>query len=127
MKPMFALAAGLTAAVLVAGCGPSGPKTYEVSGFVKYDGQDVPDGEVVFTAPNGGQEGGPIKNGRYTLKAREGSNKVSIRGTRVIPGKKGPMGEDWVDSYIPDKYNDKSTLAAEVGSGKTTHDFDLKK
>lgn len=127
MKPMFVLAAGLTAAVLVVGCGPSGPKTYEVSGFVKYDGQDVAEGEVIFTAPNGGAEGGTIKGGRYTVKAREGKNKVEIKASKVIPGKKGGMGEEWVEQYIPEKYNDKTTLTAEVGSGKTSHDFDLKK
>jgi hypothetical protein len=52
---------------------------------------------------------------------------VQIRGTRIIAGKKGPMGEDWVDAFVPKKYNDKTTLTADVGAGKTQHDFDLAK
>jgi hypothetical protein len=128
MKPLASLAAGLAAAVFVAGCGASGPRKYEVSGAVKYDGQPVPDGQVIFTPADGSApEGGPIKDGRYTVSAREGVNKVQVRGSRVVPGKKGPMGEDWVEAFVPDKYNDKTTLTADVGSGKTEHNFDLPK
>lgn len=115
---------------LVVGCSSEvGPKKYDVSGTVKFDGKEVAEGEIVFQSdnPSIGAEGGTIKNGKYTLKAREGKNKVEIRATQVVPGKKGPMGEDWVEQFIPAQYNDSSTLSAEVGSGKTKHDFDLPK
>jgi hypothetical protein len=61
------------------------------------------------------------------MKAREGQNKIEIRGSRVVPGNSGPMGEDWVEQFIPDQFHEKTMLSAEVGSGKTTHDFDWKK
>jgi hypothetical protein len=37
------------------------------------------------------------------------------------------MGEDWIEQFIPEKYNEKTELTAEVGSAKTEHNFDLKK
>jgi hypothetical protein len=116
-------------AFAAAGCGQSGPKMTEVSGTVKYDGQDVAEGDIAFLPEDKsvGGEGGKIKNGRYTLKVKEGKNKVQIFASRAVPGKKGPMGEDLVEQYIPEKYNDKTDLAADVGSGKTEHNFDLKK
>jgi hypothetical protein len=112
-----------------AGCGQPGPKMMEVSGTVKFDGKDVADGDITFVPENQsvGGEGGKIKDGKYTLKVKEGKNKVQIMATREVPGKKGPMGEDLVEQYIPEKYNDQTTLTADVGPGKTEHNFDLKK
>ena len=106
-----------------------GPRKYDVSGTVKFDGKEVAEGEIIFQSVDQsvGAEGGTIKGGRYNLKAREGKNKVEVRATRIVPGKKGPLGEDWVEQYIPDKYSEQSSLSAEVGSGKTKHDFDLTK
>lgn len=114
---------------LFVGCGESGPKKYDVSGTIKMDGKEVTEGEIVFESdnPSFGPEGGPIKDGKYTAKAHEGNNKVQIRATRVVPGKKGPLGEDWVEQYIPENYNEKTTLSVVVGSGKTQHDFNLPK
>jgi hypothetical protein len=118
---------GLLAAA--AGCGDGKGKKYDVSGAVSYDGQDVADGDIVFVPEDKtvSPEGGKIKDGKYTAKVPAGKCRVEIRGNRTVPGKKGPMGEDFVESYIPEKYNVKSTLSAEVGSGKTTHDFKLDK
>jgi len=126
-RTFFAGLAGL--ALAVAGCGKSGPAMYTVSGTVKYDGQDVTDGFITFLPedPTAGAEAGPIKAGRYTAKVREGKNKVKVQATRAVPGKKGPMGEQAVEQYIPPKYNDETTLSAAVGSGKTNHNFDLTK
>jgi hypothetical protein len=122
---VLVMAAGV---VLGAGCGEPGPRKYTVSGTVQYEGQPVAEGDVRFFPEDKsvGPEAGTIKNGRYSLKAREGKNRVEIRASRKVPGKKGAMGEDWVESYIPGKYNEESELSAEVGSGKTSHDFDLK-
>lgn len=112
------------------GCGGEpGPRKYEITGTVKFDGKEIATGDIMFVPENKsiGAEGGKIENGKYTMKAREGKNRVEIRATRTVPGKKGPMGEDWVEQFIPDQFNEKSKLSADVGSGKTTHDFDLTK
>jgi len=123
------VAVALTGALLAAGCGDGKGKKYDVSGAVSYDGKDVDDGDIIFFPEDKtvGPEGGKIKDGKYTAKAPGGKCRVEIRGNRTVPGKKGPMGEDFVESYIPEKYNVKSTLSVEVGSGKTTHDFKLDK
>lgn len=112
-----------------AGCNSdTGPRKYDISGTVKFEGKDVLEGEIVFQPqnPSLGAEGGAIKDGKYEMKAKEGVNQVQVRATRVVPGKKGPLGEDWVEQYIPEKFNDQTTLSADVGAGKVKHDFDLK-
>ena len=126
---ILAIAGFSILALSLASCGPGGAKKYDVNGTVTYDGKPIADGDITFYPENKsiGPEGGKIKDGKYASKAPEGKCKVEIRGSRVVPGKKGPMGEDWVESFIPDKYNDKSTLSAEVGVGKETHNFDLPK
>ncbi len=126
----FALALSfLLLSLAVAGCGGGGSGKRDVTGTVKFDGKDVADGDIIFTSDDKsvGAEGGKIKGGKYTIKARDGKNKVEIHATRAVPGKKGPMGEDAIESYIPEKYNTKTELSADVGSGKTEHNFDLKK
>ena len=96
--------------------------------MVKYEGKEVAEGDILFQPEDksAGPDGAKIVNGKYTIAAREGKNKVSIRATRTVPGKKGPLGEDWVESYIPAEFNDKTTLSAEVkSSGNGNVDFDL--
>lgn len=119
----------LLASLAVAGCGKGGPGKRDVTGTVKLDGKEVPEGDIIFLPEDKtvGAEAGKIKDGKYSLKARDGKNKVEIRATRLVPGKKGPMGEDAIEDYIPEKYNIKTELSAEVSSGQTEHNFDLKK
>ena len=122
--------AGLAGMILaVSGCGGSGQSKLDVSGTVKFDGQEVADGYITFVPEDKsvGPEAGPIKDGKYSAKVREGKNKVQIQANRPVPGKKGPMGEQAIEQYIPKKYNEESTLSAEVARGKTEHNFDLQK
>src|SRR4051794_32953464 len=57
--------------VLLAGCnGNSGPTRYRVSGEVKFAGQPVPYGEILFTPDSGKGNSGPqgiaiIQQGKY--------------------------------------------------------------
>ncbi len=123
----FGVLVGLV--VAAAGCGKPAATKLDVSGTVKYDGQDVAEGYITFVPGDKsvGPEAGPIKDGKYTAKVVSGKNTVKIQATRTVPGKKGPMGEDFVEQYIPEKYNDKTELDADIAVGKTTHNFDLKK
>ncbi len=130
MRAWFGVAAAAALAAGLTGCGDSGPKKLAVSGSVQFDGKDVPEGDILFVpeARGVGPEGGKIKDGKYTASVPEGKYKVEVTATRVVPGKKGPMGtEDLLEDYIPAKYNQKTELTAEVSGGKTTHDFPLKK
>jgi len=109
------------------GC-DSGPRLYEIKGKVSFDGIPVAKGDITLRPekPSTAPQGATIKDGSFQIKASEGKYKVEIISTRVVPGKKGPMGEDAIEEFIPQKYNTKTTLEAEVkSSGKNELIFEL--
>jgi len=116
---------------LPAGCGPSGPETYEVSGEVTFDGQPVADGEIVFRAADGSAASwaGKIENGRYSLPATAGKKRVEITAFRQVKIDAPPESAEGDISgipYIPPKYNSQSELAVEVTpEGPNEFDFPL--
>jgi hypothetical protein len=70
---------GLAALCILAtaGCGSDGPRRYEISGTVTYDGQPVPKGFITIlpddSKGNDGPGGGaPIENGVYCTPAGKG-------------------------------------------------------
>ena len=122
--------------LLLTGCGggPTGPTLYKVSGSVSFDGAPVEVGRIEFRRAEGDKRAfsGEIKGGSYSLQCEAGKVDVVITASRIIPGKfdtsnpddpPQPVGE----MYIPEKYNAKSTLTAEVKSGSNDIPFDLKK
>lgn len=109
------------------GC-DSGPRLYDITGKVSFDGVLVAKGDITLRPekPTIAPQGAMIKDGSFQMKANEGKYKVEIISTRVVPGKKGPMGEDAIEEFIPEKYNTKTTLSAEVKStGKNELLFEL--
>ncbi len=109
------------------GC-DSGPSLYEITGKVSFDGVPVAKGDITLRPekPSIAPQGAMIKDGSFQMKASEGKYKVEIISTRVVPGKKGPMGEDAIEEFIPQKYNTKTTLGAEVKTtGKNELIFEL--
>lgn len=120
--------------VVAAGCGGSsnGLDTYPVSGTVTFDGTPIEKGRITFrdASANGRAFSAEIDNGSYELESEAGTMTVTIIASRIIPGKfgteegtKDPAGE----MYIPKKYNDETTLKAEVtADGDNTFPFDLK-
>jgi hypothetical protein len=108
------------------GC-DSGPRLYEITGKVSFDGVPVAKGDITLRPekPSTAPQGATIKDGSFQMKANEGKYKVEIISTRLVPGKKGPMGEDAIEEFIPKK-NTKTTLSAEVkSSGKNELLFEL--
>lgn len=122
-----------TLALAMVGCGAAeeGPAKYKVWGTVTFKGEAVKEGLITFTPMEGGKgpEAGAIKDGKYSFRAKGGKQKVSIEASREVPGKtesdyKGgtvPVRE----AYIPEKYNTKTELVAEVKKGGSEHDFKL--
>lgn len=117
---------------LLAGCpGGSGLDLQPVTGTVTFDGEPVEDGRVQFREVEGDQRSfsGLIENGKYTMEAMTGKMRVEVRASRIIPGKfdesnpgeKEPIGK----MYIPEKYNSRSELTADVPSGGGVIDFTL--
>lgn len=111
-------------------CGGGAGSLINVEGTASYDGKAIEEGDIQFIPADTkyGAEGGKIINGSFTAKARVGKNKVAIRASRKT-GKQGPMGpgDEERESYIPDKYNDKTTLEEEVSSSKKKFEFKLTK
>jgi hypothetical protein len=124
MRRILCLVGLALAAAPLAGCG-SGARTYEVTGEVTFDGQPVPEGDILFAPddPSLAPEGGKIKGGRYQLRAKAGRYRVEVRASR--PGKPGPMGPVY-ESYIPEEYNNKTTLRRTVSPDRPNQfDFAL--
>jgi len=127
MRRTLSLVVALIGLCGVIGCGNAG--MHEVTGTVTLDSKPLEQGDIRFTPadPKFGSEESKVKDGAYKFTAREGKMKVEIRSYREVPGLKGPMGTEAVlESIIPAGYNDKTTLSAEVGPGKTKFDFTLK-
>jgi hypothetical protein len=127
------------AASLSSGCGSGGPARASVTGKVEFDGQPVTEGTILFV-PTGDTKGPAagtiIKDGSYTLSAKEGpvigKNKVEIKGTRktgkkvkAVPPASGEFDE--TEQYIPYNFNTKTTLEKEIKSGENGIDFKMTK
>jgi len=120
--------------IVLVGCSGRG-KLMEVEGTVTLNGKPLAEGDIAFMPEDKkfGGEGGKIKDGRFKFKVRAGKNKVEIRATQEVPGKKAPSAagpdappEAVRESIIPTKYNDQTTLEADVGPEKKSFTFDLK-
>ena len=125
----------LVCSVMLSGCGggEEGPETVTVTGKVTIDGAPVPDGEVIFRPADGGAgrtDAATIKGGEYTMESTLGSKRVEIRAMRNVEGadtsnlETGESGGS-VEQYIPEQYNDKSTLTADISESSSPLDFSL--
>lgn len=110
------------------GCGGN-PNLGKVSGVITLDGQPLPDAAITFTPASGGSTsfGKTDSSGAYHMQYSEseagawiGSNKVEIRTGDVLPDNSGVIPEK-----VPNVYNSRSTLTADVKSGSNTFDWQL--
>jgi hypothetical protein len=111
----------------LAGCGS---KSQTVTGSVTFDGEPVKEGRIAFIPDRGGQGGGgAITNGYYTLDVPPGKYRVEINAskmTKLPGGQVGMYGEkEELREYIPEKYNAKTELKADVPPPASL-DFNLK-
>lgn len=109
----------LLAAVVGTGCGPSGPKTYPVSGTVTFEGEPLAEGDIVFSPEQGSiaPDAGKIVDGKFEFRAQPGPKRVEIDATRETGEVDPTMGMAPRESFIPSKYNTETTLEAEVTAG----------
>lgn len=118
--------------VMLVGCGAKGGlDLHRVTGKVTFDGEPVKEGRILFRLVDGDQRAfsGTITDGLYTVDSLPGKMRVEITASRIVPGKfdtsnpgeKVPVGE----MYIPERYNAKSELTAEVPPGGCAADFPL--
>lgn len=118
----------LIGVAVVSGCGPSGPKTYPVSGTVSFENQPIPDGYISFIAADGEGPpgGGPIKDGKFSFEATAGKKRVEVNASREEGPVDPAMGATPRKPYIPARYNTETTLEANVTpEGPNTFDYPL--
>jgi hypothetical protein len=121
----------LTAVLLSIGCS-SGPKvepTAKVSGTVNLDGKPMNDGEISFVGEPGTiPDILPVNAGAFEGSVKLGKKRVEIRAYRAgkpPPTATEPAGEI-KENYLPDRFNDNSTLTAEVtASGVSPNKFEV--
>jgi hypothetical protein len=107
------------ASLFAGGCG-SRVGTYPVSGVVTFDGVPIEKGDIIFRHTDGkaGADAGVIAAGRFSFRSKPGTMTVQIAAPRQVPGKTttGFDGKQIpvYEQYIPARYNEKSTLSAEV-------------
>ena len=120
----------LIATATVAGCRPSGPPTYLVTGSVTVDEQPLTIGEIVFAPEDRtiGPRFGEIVNGKYRLHSTVGKQQVRITASREVPGSEGQgfRGALLIENYIPAQYNSATILSVEVSPDDDNRfDFEL--
>ena len=118
---------------VLAGCGSGGPQLYKVSGKVTMDGEPLRNAEVRFLPIPKGDE--PVRpssaitddKGNYTLEysskrsgARPGDYQVFISTKR-----KALPDVPAVPESVPDVYNTKTRLDAQIDEKSRTFNFDL--
>jgi len=115
------------------GCGKaSGPQMGTVSGQVTLDGHPLPDVSVTFQPENGRPSTGKTdESGKYTLKFTASQN-GALTGKHVImitPQQPSDAelsaGTAKPPQALPEKYNTKSELTAEVKPGSNVLNFEL--
>jgi hypothetical protein len=129
LRPAILLVAGLA---LAAGCRPA--NLVRSTGTVRFDGQPVETGAVVFrpVGSGGAPAGGLIRSGSFSLEGPAGRQRVEIRGMRPVDESRLPRtmprfeGMPVHEDYIPSAYNTASTLEVEVSpDGPNVFTFDL--
>jgi hypothetical protein len=109
----------LAFSAVFAGCGPSGPATYPVSGTVTFNGEQIPNdhnGYIVFVPDNKsiGPVSSQIIDGKYSLRAQEGGQTVQVWASRFVEPRNEVMGMTPKVQYIPEEFNAKTKLTADV-------------
>jgi len=105
------------------------PKTYDVKGQVKLDGNPMAEGEISFSLTGEVPQLLQVKDGAYSGKAYVGKNRVEIRSYKAaepveMDGK--IVNEGSKENILPAQYNSSSTLSAEVtAAGPNEFNFEV--
>jgi len=125
-----ALVACLLSGLALVGCADR--NTAVVEGTVTYDGKEITDGTIRFTPANGKAPtaGGPIKNGRYSVRVPLGKMKVAISapgaaGKRKVYNTPNSPEMSITEEALPPRFNDNTQLLLEVQPGTNDKDFAL--
>ena len=115
------------ALLIAASLGCSSDGTVEVSGTVTWDGQPVPQGDIMFASldPHIRAAAGKIVDGQYVFRCLPGEKRVEIRSYRLT-NRTTEQGNREGQMFVPKHYNYESTLTANVTSdGENEFNFPL--
>ena len=111
-------------ALVIAGCGGTTElPTGRVKGKVTLDGKPLEAGRITFDATDGTSPIDiEIKAGEYDGKVPTGPKTVRVQAFKMVDmpknGMTGPLYDKQVEqNYIPERYNIKSALKADVTAG----------
>ncbi|WP_145178801.1 hypothetical protein [Gimesia aquarii] len=139
MKASVVFSMLLTLSAYLVGCSASSvddaPERAITSGIVSFSGNPITQGQISFIPKQGPTAMGPIKDGNYRIDSKGGVpvGKCQVKilayeetGKEYTVGAGGKKAKE-TKQIIPNKYNKRSTLHAEINAGKENkHDFDLK-
>jgi hypothetical protein len=138
LRRAITLGLGVMLGLAVLGCGSGGDglDRQPVSGQVTIDGQPLDEGEIAFAPTTGGgpSAGGKISGGSYSIPRADGPvpgpHRVSIYSAKPT-GKKVKDETDPNVTYderaetIPETYNARTTLNADIKAGSNRFDYAL--
>ncbi|MCR9210011.1 hypothetical protein [Rhodopirellula europaea] len=118
--------------LILTGCpAPSGLELYPVTGTVTFEGKPIDTGRIQFRTASEERRSfsAAIENGNYEIETLTGPMTVEVRASRLIEGKFDKSNPDELtpagEMYIPQKYNSRTELTADVPAGGDTIDFNL--
>jgi hypothetical protein len=128
MARWFSLCGLLVVCLLLASCGKKGPKAVKVAGTVTLDGQPLAEGSLILE----GDEKTPpvvlpITAGAFDGEATLGKKMVGVMAYKMVkPPPTSTETGDVKQNYIPERFNEKSTMTAEVTqAGISPNKFDV--
>lgn len=123
---------------LIVGCSETSPERGNVSGQVQLNGKPLPEGTIRFIPEQstpGAIAFARISAGAYRMEGETapviGKYRVEIEAMGKTgekePAPDSPPGTliEVERQYLPEKYNARTTLTAEIKSGSNQHDFKL--
>ena len=118
------------ALLLLPGC--SGTSAVDIHGKVTFQGKPLESGVICFMPINGkgAAKTADIKNGQYAVNIPRGEMRVEISSVSVSGQKQVMVGGqlravDVKKEMIPEKYNQKSELRADITDGNKELDFNI--
>jgi hypothetical protein len=102
-------------------CRDSGLHT--VTGKVTWNGNLLSQGDIILTPADGSgiPVAGKIVHGKFRLETPPGTYEVAIFATREIASADPQMGAVPREMYIPERFNDQTTLAATIGPDQSNY------